>query len=86
LTDPVEQLHRFLSQRKAQAARNGAAKGYEDNPLDLDFIKAIGCGMPPTGGVGLGIDRLIMILTDAPSIRDIIPFPMIKLRPAASEP
>lgn len=85
LTDPVEQLHRFLSQREAQTARDGKGKDYEDNPLDLDFIKAIGCGMPPTGGVGLGIDRLIMLLTDAPSIRDITPFPMIKPRPAAGE-
>lgn len=74
LTDPVDQLERFMAQRKAQAAD----KEYEDNPLDADFVKAIGCGMPPTGGVGLGIDRLIMLLTDASNIRDIIPFPMIK--------
>ena len=81
LNDPVEQLQRFLSQRAVRAVRKGRNKDYEDNPLDLDFIKAIGCGIPPTGGVGLGIDRLIMLLTDAPSIRDVIPFPMTKQRP-----
>lgn len=81
LTDPVEQLHRFLSQREAQMGQSSTSKDYEDNPLDLDFIKAVGSGMPPTGGVGLGIDRIIMILTNAPTIRDIIPFPMLKPRP-----
>lgn len=80
LTDPVEQLHRFLSQREAQMGRGSTSKDYEDNPLDLDFIKAIGSGMPPTGGVGLGIDRIIMLLTNAPTIRDITPFPMLKPR------
>jgi lysyl-tRNA synthetase class 2 len=76
LNDPVDQLERFMAQRKAQAHDSG--KEYEDNPLDADFVKAIGCGMPPTGGVGLGIDRLVMLLTDSSNIRDIIPFPMIK--------
>jgi lysyl-tRNA synthetase class 2 len=65
-----------MAQRKAQSQAKD--KGYEDNPLDADFVKAIGCGLPPTGGVGLGIDRLIMLLTDSSNIRDIIPFPMIK--------
>ncbi|MBF8278133.1 MAG: lysyl-tRNA synthetase, partial [Candidatus Brocadiaceae bacterium] len=76
LTDPIDQLERFTKQRDMQ----GKDQGYEDNPLDVDFIKAVGCGMPPTGGVGLGIDRLVMFLTDTPNIRDIIPFPMVKPR------
>ena len=71
LTDPVEQYERFLAQRT-----EGSGKDYEDHPVDMDFIHAIGCGMPPTGGVGYGIDRLIMILTGRESIRDVIPFPM----------
>jgi lysyl-tRNA synthetase, class II len=72
LTDPVEQLSRLLDQR------NMDGHDFDVHPVDKDFIKAIGCGMPPTGGVGLGVDRLIMLLTDAPSIRDVIPFPMYK--------
>lgn len=76
LTDPIDQLERFIKQRDIQSKD----QGYEDNPLDADFIKAVGCGMPPTGGVGLGIDRLVMLLTDTPNIRDIIPFPMVKPR------
>jgi lysyl-tRNA synthetase class 2 len=76
LTDPVDQLDRLLAQRRPRDNE----QEYEDHPVDADFVKAIGCGMPPTGGVGLGVDRLIMLLTDAPSIRDIIPFPMLKPR------
>ena len=72
LTDPVDQLHRLEAQRMLGDGE------YDVHPVDSDFIKAIGCGMPPTGGVGLGIDRLIMLLTNAPSIRDVIPFPMYK--------
>lgn len=72
LTDPVEQWERLRQQKQEQG------NDYDNHPLDADFVRAIGCGMPPTGGVGLGIDRLIMLLTDAPSIRDIIPFPMVK--------
>lgn len=78
LTDPVDQLNRFAEQRQRVSAEE--SDDYEIHPVDADFVKAIGCGMPPTGGVGLGIDRLIMLLTDAASIRDIIPFPMIKPR------
>lgn len=66
LTDPLEQLDRFLPQRRVQEE--------EAYPLDMDFVRALGCGMPPTGGVGLGIDRLVMLLPGAASIPDVIPF------------
>ncbi len=74
LTDPVEQYERFMAQR-------GGGDGiyYEEHPVDMDFVHAIACGMPPTGGVGYGVDRLVMLLTGMESIRDVIPFPM-KLR------
>lgn len=78
LNDPVAQLERFIKQRDIQQETAEKGQDWEDNPLDVDFIKAIGCGMPPTGGLGIGIDRLVMFLTDAPVMRDIIPFPMIK--------
>lgn len=74
LTDPVEQAERFSRQKAMGADREGIAH----HPIDLDFLKAVGCGMPPTGGVGLGIDRLVMILADVPSIRDIIAFPLMR--------
>ena len=77
LNDPLEQLERFQAQRQDQGERA--------HPLDLDFVRALGCGMPPTGGVGLGIDRLVMLLTDAASIRDVIPFPMVKAYQPATE-
>ncbi len=71
LTDPVEQYERFIAQHSEDSG-----KDYEEHPVDMDFIHAIACGMPPTGGVGYGIDRLVMILTGMESIRDVIPFPM----------
>ena len=73
LTDPVEQCERFSAQKMQQA---NSGKGYEDHPLDIDFVHAVACGMPPTGGVGYGIDRILMILLGQESIRDVIPFPM----------
>lgn len=72
LTDPVEQYVRLAAQR------NKDEEDYENHPIDFDFIKAVGVGLPPTGGVGIGIDRIIMLLTDSATIRDIIPFPMMK--------
>lgn len=78
LTDPVDQLERFTKQRETQIQTQEKDQDWEDNPLDTDFVKAIGCGMPPTGGVGIGLERLVMLFTDASTMRDIVPFPMIK--------
>jgi len=77
LNDPVEQERRFLAQ---------IAQGGEEVPkqLDVDYIRALCHGMPPTAGEGIGIDRLTMVLTDSPSIRDVILFPL--LRPEGGEP
>ncbi|MCF7888744.1 MAG: lysine--tRNA ligase, partial [Victivallales bacterium] len=57
LTDPVKQMERFVQQREIQQHSQDKGQDWEDNPIDNDFIKAIGCGMPPTGGLGIGIDR-----------------------------
>ena len=73
LNDPEEQRQRL----KEQEAKRGTDA--EAHPMDEDFLHAIETGMPPTGGVGLGIERLVMILTDRPSIRDIIFFPTMKI-------
>ncbi|HOO78566.1 MAG TPA: lysine--tRNA ligase [bacterium] len=75
LNDPGEQLRRFRGQ-----AGEGAGKG----AIDFDFIEALEHGMPPAGGMGIGIDRLVMLLTGAPSIREVILFP--QLRPRREEP
>jgi len=69
LNDPIEQKKRFEDQLTQQE---------EFATLDEDFVKAMEFGMPPTAGLGLGIDRIVMILTDADSIRDVIPFPQLK--------
>lgn len=74
LNDPVDQRER-LKQQESQRA-----KDEEAHPMDEDFLHAIDVGMPPTGGVGLGVERLVMILTDRPSIRDIILFPTMKFK------
>ncbi len=74
LNDPIDQYERFVEQQRELDA------GIDDeaHPMDMDFVNALEVGLPPTGGLGIGIDRVIMLVTDAPTIRDVILFPTMK--------
>ena len=75
LNDPIDQLERFEEQLKERDLGNDEA-----NDIDMDFIEALEYGMPPTGGIGYGIDRMIMLFTEQESIRDVLLFPTMKER------
>ena len=73
LNDPIDQKERFIRQVEERKALGG-----KNAKVDEDFVNALEYGMPPTGGMGIGVDRLIMLLTDSASIRDILLFPTMK--------
>jgi lysyl-tRNA synthetase class 2 len=75
LTDPLDQEARFM-----EMGREYEAEDEQRNPIDEDYLRAMRYGMPPTGGFGMGIDRLVMLLTDSSHIREVILFPHLRTR------
>jgi len=81
LNDPIVQMERFQAQLAEREAGNDEAM-----LLDLDFVNSLEHGFPPTGGLGIGIDRLVMLMTNSTSIRDVILFPLMRpLKPTEQE-
>ncbi len=75
LTDPAEQKARFEQQTEEKRKGND-----ETHPIDLDYVQALEYGLPPTGGEGIGVDRLVMLLANRRSIREVILFPLLRPR------